>query len=219
VKLFRKVLFHLIFIFVSILLLLHKFPVISKLNKKVIDSVQFAQDSQLFSMYLNFDKAILALLIFYFFGFSLNKKIIYTELIKTTLSSLFFCVLTLLSIALYLKAVRWNPKFPPESLIFLVNNLLIVCIAEEAFFSRYILGHLKELLKFKNGDLIALLLSSIVFGLAHFKGGGQMIALSTVAGLFYGISYLRTGRLEASVMTHFGFNMTHFIFFSYPFLN
>jgi len=40
--------------------------------------------------------------------------------------------------------------------------------------------------------------------------------LSTVAGLGYGWVYQRTGRIEASILTHFALNLVHFLLFTYP---
>ncbi len=210
---------HTTFIIISILLLVHKFPLISSLNQKVLDSIKFAEDSYPFTMYLNFDKALLGLIVFLCFGFTIHKKITYQKVIKITFFNTLLCSSVIFSIALLIDAIRWDPKFPSESFIFLLNNLFIVCVAEEAFFRRYIQGHLQEVFKFRFGPLLALLLASVVFGLAHYKGGFQMVAFASLAGLFYGVSFLKTGRLEASVLTHFGFNIIHFFFFSYPFLD
>ena len=122
----------------------------------------------------------------------------------------------MISAAIYWGALRWDPKLPTETLVFILNNLFMVCIAEEAFFRRYVQGHLQGLFKFRAGHLCALLIASALFGLAHFEDGPLMIAFASAAGLFYGLAYLKTGRLEAAVLTHFGFNLIHFLFFSYP---
>jgi hypothetical protein len=42
------------------------------------------------------------------------------------------------------------------------------------------------------------------------------VALATIAGLGYGWIYQRTGRIEASILTHFALNAVHFFAFSYP---
>jgi membrane protease YdiL (CAAX protease family) len=42
------------------------------------------------------------------------------------------------------------------------------------------------------------------------------VALSTIAGLFYGFAYWKTKRIEASMLVHFGTNAIHFFAFSYP---
>ncbi|MCJ8277216.1 MAG: CPBP family intramembrane metalloprotease [Bdellovibrionales bacterium] len=113
--------------------------------------------------------------------------------------------------------VRFDFKFPQESYIWAMNNLFLVCFAEEAFFRRYLQGGLSEsLAKFKWGKYFALIVSAILFGLAHFKGGIPYVLLSSLAGLFYGWTYMKSQRLEAAILTHFGLNSIHFFFFSYP---
>jgi len=37
-----------------------------------------------------------------------------------------------------------------------------------------------------------------------------------VAGIGYGWAYRRTGRIEASILTHFSLNSLHFLLFTYP---
>ena len=61
------------------------------------------------------------------------------------------------------------------------------------------------------------LVSSILFGFAHFAGGLQYILLATIAGGFYALAYLRAGRFVASsVLTHFWVNLLHILLFTYP---
>jgi len=62
------------------------------------------------------------------------------------------------------------------------------------------------------------IIASVLFGLAHYAGGTLYIFLATIAELFYGIAYHITGRLEASIVSHYVLNATHFIFFTYPVL-
>ena len=42
------------------------------------------------------------------------------------------------------------------------------------------------------------------------------VALAAVAGAGYGWAYLRTQRIEASILTHFALNAVHFFGFTYP---
>lgn len=70
--------------------------------------------------------------------------------------------------------------------------------------------------KIKHGDYLALLIAAILFGLAHYAGGTKYMILTTVAGISYGWVYLTAKRIEESILTHFGLNLTHFLFFTYP---
>lgn len=62
----------------------------------------------------------------------------------------------------------------------------------------------------------AVMTTSFVFGLTHYKGGETFIFLSSLAGIAYGYAYLKSQRLEGSILIHFLVNLIHIIFFSYP---
>ena len=61
------------------------------------------------------------------------------------------------------------------------------------------------------------MLASILFGLAHAPAGWQWMLLAGLAGVGYGLAY-RFGGLGAAIATHFGLNVLHFLFFTYPML-
>src|SRR5688500_19792063 len=63
---------------------------------------------------------------------------------------------------------------------------------------------------------IAVIVSAIRFGLAHFGGGLTYVSAGVIAGLGYGLAYGRTRRIEAAMAVHFGVNAVHFLFFTYP---
>jgi membrane protease YdiL (CAAX protease family) len=65
-------------------------------------------------------------------------------------------------------------------------------------------------------EMAPLAISSLLFGLDHYEGGLTYILLATIAGLFYGHTYWKTTKIETSISVHFSFNLTHFLFFSYP---
>ena len=66
------------------------------------------------------------------------------------------------------------------------------------------------------GSAVAIGISSLLFGLAHFSGGLPYVGLADVAGVGYGIIYQRSGRVEFSIAAHFLLNATHFLLFTYP---
>jgi len=58
-----------------------------------------------------------------------------------------------------------------------LNNLLLVTLVEEALFRGYIQGGLSQRLKhLPYGENLALLLASLLFGLAHLSAGWQWVA-------------------------------------------
>lgn len=60
------------------------------------------------------------------------------------------------------------------------------------------------------------MLSSLLFGLAHFKAGLAYMIFASIAGAFYGLTYQKTRRILCSILVHFGVNLIHLIFFTYP---
>jgi membrane protease YdiL (CAAX protease family) len=113
--------------------------------------------------------------------------------------------------------VRPDLKWTPYSLYFLLSNLLFTCVTEEAFFRGFLLERMaRGLARWRAGAAVALVLSSVLFGLAHARGGAPLVLLATVAGLFYGAAYLRTRRIEGAILTHFALNAVHFLAFTYP---
>jgi len=206
-----------IFILFSLMLMSHVVPGFN--NVKLIDAIKFSDDSLPFTMYLNFDKPFVGLFIFLVLGFgSLSFDI--TRILKTTLVSLLSSAILLLGLALSFGYIQYDFKLPGETWIWALNNLFLVCAAEEMFFRRYVQGGLSEIFsRYKWGAIASLILAASFFGLAHFKGGLSYVILSTIAGLIYGYAYAKTGRVEAAILTHFAVNTIHFIFFSYPALN
>lgn len=213
-KKWLRIVCHVLFVSLSLLLIAHLLPGFD--NLKVFDQVQFSQESLPFSMYLNFDKPLVGIVIVSILGIGGSVRRIH-ENFGILVFNLGACIGTLLLGALALNYVAADVKLPPDSWIWVFNNLLFVAFAEEAFFRKYVQGGLTQQFKsMKGGPLIALLISACVFGLAHFKGGASYIVLSTIAGLFYGFAYMKTDRLEPAILTHFLLNLSHFLLFSYP---
>jgi membrane protease YdiL (CAAX protease family) len=188
-------------------------------NPVVIDGVRFSADSAPFTQYANFDKGavgllLLALLAPHVSGQADARKIAYPLLIATIATST-----AVFATAVSLGYVRWDPKWPPETLTFFSINLLFTCVAEEAFFRGVIQEQLSRALE--GSPRIAALpivVSTLLFALAHWGGGLQLVLLAGIAGLGYSICYAVTRRVEAAILPHFAVNSLHFVFFSYPYV-
>lgn len=121
-----------------------------------------------------------------------------------------------LGLACLAGVVRWDPKWTSLFWLWAFGNLW-TCIAEEAFFRGLLQGGLAQRLAgVRGGQVIAWIVASASFGLAHAGGGAEYVLLATVAGLGYGWIYMRTGRIELSIAAHFALNAAHFLLFSYP---
>jgi len=204
-----------IFLFMGIALSNHMLPGFD--NLIVFDKVHFSSDSAPFTMSLNFDKTVVGLLIYLFLlkkreGVSWQEKDSFVT-IKTSAILIAF----MLPLALVTHYVRIDPKLPPQTWLWALNNLFFVCFAEEALFRGLIQGGLTKLVP--NNSLwkwLPLAVSSLLFGIDHYEGGLPYILLAAFAGVFYGYTYWKTNKVKSSILVHFGLNLTHFLLFSYP---
>lgn len=187
-------------------------------NLQVLSNVEKSINSMPFTLYLNFDKPMIvfALLMLYP-ALLISKKPI--TLFKVHNSSrlsalvLFIFILSF-SLAILLSLIKYDPQLPSWWWLFALNNLLLTCIIEEVFFRGFIQKKLISLIN----PLMGLILTSFLFGLAHFPGGFNYVLVATLAGFLYGLVYLSTGKIWHAILLHFFFNMVHLAFFTYPLL-
>ncbi|MCP4158777.1 MAG: CPBP family intramembrane metalloprotease [Deltaproteobacteria bacterium] len=200
----------------SVGLTMHIIPGFS--NPKVIEGVVISEGGIPYSKYLNFDKTVVGLFII---GLTFNNLLSTLrdclDMIKKIIFPTCITILVILIISYAFGYVRFDPKWSSLFWFWIWTNLFFTCIAEEAVFrgiiQRYIIEGLK---KYRYGAKAGLVIAAVLFGAAHYSGGLKYVILATVAGICYGAVYLRTGQVEASILTHLIFNTTHFIFFTYP---
>ena len=202
-----------IFLLMSIALSSHVLPGFN--NFLAFDRVQFSPDSAPFTMYLNFDKTVVGIFILLFLLKTNEPHCWRKKDTIITIKILAILVACMMPVALVTHYVRVDPKVPSETWLWCLNNLFFVAMAEEALFRGLIQNGLTKL---ASGiwRWFPLAVSSLLFGLAHYRGGLSYILLATFAGVFYGYTYWKTKRIEAAILVHFGLNLIHFIFLSYP---
>ncbi len=199
-------------------LFVHVIPGFS--NPKVIAGVALSQGGTPYTRYLNFDKTLVGLFILGFtFTNLLTTPRAWFTMIKKTLPVASITIVTIMLMSFVMGYVRFDPKWTSIFGIWAWSNLFFTCIAEEAVFRGFIQRYLVILChRYRYGAAIGITIAAILFGLLHYPGGVKYIILATVAGLGYGWAYHRTGRIEASILTHFLLNTIHFLFFTYPVL-
>lgn len=196
-------------------LMTHQLPGFA--NPRVIAGVQFTSDAIPFRLHLNFDKTVVGL---FLLGFGLERIASWADwrrMFRSAAPIAGALIGTLMLAALAIGYVRFDSKFPAESWLWLWVNLCFTCLAEEALFRGFVQTQLQRLWsRTRGGNGLALAVAAMLFGVAHAAGGIAYVALATLAGLGYGWVFQRTGRIEASILTHFALNATHFFFFTYP---
>ena len=187
-------------------------------NLQVLSNVEKSINSMPFTLYLNFDKPmILFVLLMLSPALLISQKpiILFKAHNSLRLSALVVLVFILLfSLAILLSLIKYDPQLPSWWWLFALNNLLLTCIIEEVFFRGFIQQKLTRLIN----PLTGLILTSLLFGIAHFSGGFNYMLVATLAGFLYGLVYLNTGKIWYAISLHFCFNMIHLALFTYPLL-
>jgi len=190
-------------------------------NWKILDGVMLSKHSLSYTMYLNVEKPI-----FIFFYIYLNKgepisQYKWDKIIKWSFIAFLITFLSLLIANYALKLVEWDPKLPPHSIlsIWILRMLLDTALGEELFFRGYLQRNLSYLFSsFKLAPWLGCILTSLIFGALHLPAGPPMAIMATLAGIGYGLAYLKTNTVEAPTLTHCLINIIHLLFFSYPML-
>lgn len=204
-------------------LALHKVPGFN--NPIVIDGVQFSPDAKLFTQYLNFDKGSVGLVLFALLSPKLRPGDHVGRLAIETAAGYAVTTVIVLGVAFACGLVRFEPKVPVQAALFLTTNLFLTCVAEEAFFRVLIQDPLRGMragqaeldgTSWRARAIVAIVVSGLLFGMAHAAGGTPMIVMAALAGIGYAAVYARTNRIEVPILVHFGVNATHFLAFTYP---
>ncbi|CAI0732017.1 CPBP family intramembrane glutamic endopeptidase [Serratia entomophila] len=190
-------------------LFLHLVPGIH--NQLAVSGEKAGPLSAPFTMYYNFDKALVPFLLFAclptLFATKTGRNIG-----KSGWIALIISVPALLLLGVALGGLKIELHNPPWLLPYIMANLFFVCMAEEALFRGYLQQRLSQWL----GHWPALVIAAVIFGAAHLAGGMLMVIFATLAGVIYGLAWMWSGRLWVPIMFHFGLNLTHLLFFTYP---
>ncbi|SDA40789.1 hypothetical protein SAMN03159443_00386 [Pseudomonas sp. NFACC15-1] len=206
---------HVLFLVMALALAMHWMP--GFFNGRAIPAQRLTDDAARFAMYLNQDKPLIGFWLLLACPWIVGRRSLRLSVQATALGLALSAVLALGG-AMLLGMIHWAPKWPDHAWMWVLNNLLLVTLVEEALFRGYIQGGLSRRFKhLRQGDNLALLLASLLFGLVHAGAGWQWVLLSGLAGVGYGLAY-RFGGLGAAIATHFLLNLLHFALFTYPML-
>ena len=205
---------------ISIGLLAHLLPGFHNWN--IVNHFKLSADSTPFTLFLNFDKPFIGFFVLAL-GFPLIRNLRdFGNLMKVAIPLTLCGVVILATLALYSGLIRWDPKLPRIFWFFAIENLIFVCIIEEAFWRGFLQNEFSEILKRWKafGSLLAVIITAILFTILHYFWVPSIpfLSLVFVAGLIYGGIYQLTDSLEASIFCHWVFNLIHFVLFTYPVL-
>jgi membrane protease YdiL (CAAX protease family) len=203
----------------GLLLGLHLLPGFS--NPIVIRDAVLASGALPYSQYVNFDKTLGAVLLLGCCGWTPIRTFgEWRTALRRAAPVLLLTVAVAMAASLVLGFLRFQPHWTPLFVVWAVVNLLTTCVSEEAFFrgfvQREVQRGLTSIASRRYADAIAVVVSAVLFGVAHIAGGWRYVALASLAGGGYALTYRLTARVEMSILTHFTLNAVHFLLFTYP---
>jgi uncharacterized protein len=186
-------------------------------NWTLLDDIQLGNSSSNYALKANMSKPLIALILLATVVPTINRLADIKRILIKTIPILLIGIPVVAIFSLIVGYTRFDFKLQPIIFVWGIVNLFITCMGEEVFFRGIILRELMNtFISFRNGKLISLVLSSLIFGVVHFDGGLLFILVATIAGLLYGIAYIKTENIESSILCHFGLNVFHFVFLTYP---
>lgn len=192
----------------AVALMLHLVPGFH--NLRLLDGVHVSPDSLPFTLYYNFDKALVPFILLgclsTLFVTKRHHRVSWQWLLLAAAVPALLWLATLLG---GLRAEFHVPEWLPE---FTLANIFFVSLAEEALFR----GYLQQRLARVAHPAAALVVSALFFGAMHFQGGMMLVLFASLAGMIYGIAWMWSGRLWVAVLFHFGLNLMQLLFFTYP---
>lgn len=194
-------------------------------NNVEIWQQQFAPESISHSFYWNWDKLFVAVALLPWLLLRDGRSHSGPEFGRRQPLGLLLAIFALtialsFAAAFALGLIEWQSKWGlieqqwPQLLLFALSMLVIVVTAEECVF-RGMLQHCACRYLSAWGVLI---ISGLFFGAVHVGFSPLFAIVAGVAGLGYCAIYYFSASILWSIALHFGLNVIHFLFFSYPML-
>jgi uncharacterized protein len=200
---------------ISVGLAMHFFPGFQHLL--IFNAEHIGTNAIPYTLFLNIDSTIAGILILGLSCTLIDNWNDWVLLAKQLLPILLISIPIIIALAIILGFVQFDPKIPNGLFIWALTNLLFISMTEEAIFRALIQRNIYIVFSnYKFAKEIAIVSAALLFGFIHFPGGAKYVLLAAVAGVVYGWTYAFTKRIEASIITHFTVNLTHYLFFTYP---
>lgn len=168
--------------------------------------------------YWNFDKPFLMLCLLNYYMEGYYKRGNLAHSIKVGLALTLVCALVLIIAGTGLGYIALDIKWPDIIYSWAFLNFVAI-LAEEGFYRAFLQRLIADYsVKFipKYGEILALFITSSLFGISHYKMGFIHAILCSVAGFLFGYGLTKSKRVEACMISHFMLNMLHLTLFTYP---
>lgn len=186
-------------------------------NWKVVDAVLISSDAIPYTQYFNFNKASVGLLLMASQPHLCRCWSEWRVAMRTWLIIMPIMIPVIMGLALLFGYVHWDPKIPQVLPVFLIANFFFISMPEEVVCRGVLQRVLGEYLRgIWGGSALAIFIAALVFGLGHFKGGPLFVILATTAGIFYGVAYYASKKIESDILCHFSLNVLHALLFTFP---
>ncbi len=186
---------------------------------KVASSLNLGPNSHPYNLWLKFDKPFIGLFVLIFALPLISSPSQLYDVFKVAIPMSVIGILIMISLSWSLGIVGWAPKIPIISFVWMVNQILFVCIPEEAFFRGFIQREIYNWWgKSSSAAFGSIVITSLIFSLFHLFWIAELpfLFLVFIASVIYGTIYQTTQAIESSILCHFAMNTTHFFLFTYP---
>lgn len=186
---------------------------------KVASSLHLGENAHPYNLWLKFDKPFIGLFVLIFGLPLISSRSRLYEVLKTAIPLSIIGIVIMIGLSWILDVVHWAPKIPIIAFVWMINQVLFVCIPEEAFFRGFIQKGLYDWWgKSSLAAFGSIFVTSFFFALLHLFWVDQLsfLFLVFIAGVIYGTIYQTTKAIESSILCHFALNATHFFLFTYP---
>ena len=201
----------------ALALAMHRLPGFN--NPVLLADIRFSPDAAPFTLYANFDKGAVGLVLLALLCRRAKSFTDFSYAMRAALPVMTATTVVVLLTSVGIGFVRAEFKLSSHILMFCAANLFFAVIAEEAFFRGFLQERLASIFSsIQLGKVLAIAVSALLFGAAHFAGGAKFAALATLAGVGNALAYARSRRIEGAIATHFVLNTVHFLGFTYPYL-
>lgn len=187
-------------------------------NWALTSSMKLSSDALPYTYYLNYDKPFIGFFILALNLPLLEDRIHYKTMLVRAIPLSLVGLAILIYLALHFQLIKFDFKLVYFLPIWIVSNLFLTVIPEEAFYRGFLQREICEHLHNKWAGVLSILVVSIGFALMHYKfiDNYFYIGMAFVASVIYGSIYHATKSIESSILCHAAFNIAHMIFFTYP---